>query len=102
METIKIRGLAKISAWMFAVWGGVVTLKGLYDIGWGQPDANQYAPTAWAFVSQEEWLRYSGFETLYGAACLGAAWYLFKLSRFLPETVTRKKDPELRLLKETR
>lgn len=101
METIKIRGLARISAWMFAVWGALIALKGLYDIGWGQPDANQYAPAPWAFVSQEEWLRYAGFETLYGAACGAVSWYLFRLSRFLPEAVTRKKDPELRLIKES-
>ena len=85
---VKVRGLALISAAMFCVWGAVVAPKGAYDLFWGEPEANLYAPRPWAFVTQEQWLRYAGFELAYGLACLGVAWFLFKYSRFLPETVS--------------
>ena len=84
---VKVRGLARVSAAMFGLWGAVVAPKGFYDILWGEPEANLYAPKPWAFVTQEQWSRYARFELVYGLACLGAAWYLLKFARFLPETV---------------
>lgn len=94
-ETIKIRGLARIPARIFGVWGAIVLLKGLWDVvGPGEPEANLYAPEKWAFVTQAQWLRYGLFELAYGAACLGLAWVLWRYSRFLPETVSRpRREP---------
>ena len=86
---MKIRGLLHAAAWIFCVWGGAVALKGLYDLFLGAPEANLYAPQPWAFVSKEQWLRYSCFEFAYGLACLGAAWFLVRYGRFLPETIER-------------
>ena len=88
-ERVRIRGLAVIAAWIFGLWGAVVAPKGVYDLLWGAPEANRYAPEPWAFVSREAWLRYGGFELAYGLACLALAWYLVRFSRFLPETVER-------------
>lgn len=88
-ETIKVRGLARLSAAMFAAWGALVALKGLYDLFIGEPEANLYAPAKWAFVTQEQWLRYGGFELAYGLACLGVAAYLRNFAGFLPETIQR-------------
>lgn len=94
-ETVKIRGLARLSAWMFGAWGAVVSAKGFYDLFLGgEPEANAYAPAPWAFVTQEQWSRYSTFELAYGLACLGAAWLLVRYSRFLPETLRRPRSPE--------
>lgn len=98
MEKIKIRGLAHIGATLLGVWGGVVALKAVFDLFVGEPEANLYAPQKWAFVSQEQWLRYAGFELAYGLACLGLAWLLWRYSRFLPVFIERPRRPaELQL-----
>jgi hypothetical protein len=98
LETIKIRGLVRLAAAIFAGWGGPVALKGLYDLFLGEPEANLYAPKPWAFVTQEQWLRWSGFELAYGLACLGLAWYCWRWSARLPETVRRaRREPEFSL-----
>lgn len=93
METIKIRGLARLAAAIFAGWGGLVSFKGLWDLFAGEPEANLYAPQKWAFVTEAQWLRWSSFELVYGAACLGLAWYCLRWSRRLPETVSRARRP---------
>ena len=99
MEKVRVQGLLWISGGMFAVWGGVVALKGVYDrfLG-GEPEANLYAPEPWAFVTREQWVRYASFEVVYGLACLALAVLLFKYSRFLPEMVLRPKSKEPTLL----
>lgn len=89
LQRTKIRGLATLAARIFFFWGGVVLLKGLYDLVWGVPEANLYAPAAWAFVTREEWSRYGGFEVAYGAACLGLAETVRRYAQFLPETLER-------------
>lgn len=98
METIKIRGLARLASAIFAGWGGLVCLKGLWDLFLGEPEANLYAPARWAFVTQEQWLRYAGFELAYGAACLALAWYCRRWGARLPETIERPlREPEFTL-----
>lgn len=98
MEKIKIRGLARIPAGVFGVWGVVVSLKAFYDLFVGEPEANLYSHEKWAFVTQEQWLRYAGFELAYGAACLALAWTFIRYSRFLPETMERpRRLPDVRL-----
>ena len=98
METIKIRGLARLAAAIFAGWGGLAALKGLWDLFVGEPEANLYAPKAWAFVSEAQWGRYARFELAYGLACLGLAWYCLRWSRRLPETAVRpRREPEFTL-----
>lgn len=92
MEKVKIRGLAKLTAAILAVWGAAVALKSLYDLSIGEPEANLYAPQKWAFVTEEQWLRYGGFELAYGLACLALAWAAYRYARFLPETLSRPKS----------
>ena len=100
METIKIRGLVRLSTWMFGIWGGIVSLKGIYDLLSGQPEANIYAPAPWTFVTRPEWFRYAAFEVCYGVVCLMLAWALMKYSGFLPETIRRKRvEPQLDLFR---
>ena len=97
-EKVKIRGLARLAGWGFAVWGGLVALKSLYDLVWGEPEANLYSARPWEFVTQEQWLRWSGFELAYGLACLALAWYAWSFARWLPEMVERpRREPEFRL-----
>ncbi len=43
METIKIKGLARLAAAILAGWGGLVAFKGLWDLFAGEPEANLYA-----------------------------------------------------------
>jgi hypothetical protein len=83
-ETIKIRGLARLAAAIFAGWGGLVAFKGLWDLFVGEPEA--------------QWLRYAGFELVYGLAAVGLAWFCWRWSRRLPETVRRsRRGPEFTL-----
>ena len=93
MEKIKIKGLPRIAGAILGVWGAVVACKALYDLFAGEPEANIYSPAPWQFVSQEQWLRYGGFELAYGLACAGLAWWLFRYSRLLPEWIERPKRP---------
>ncbi len=99
MEKIKIRGLARVGAWILGLWGGLVACKAVYDLFFGgEPEANLYAPQKWAFVTQEQWRRYAGFELVYGLSLLALAWYLIKLGRLLPVTISRaKRGPEFSL-----
>ena len=101
METIKVRGLLRLSSRMFAAWGVLVAAKGGWDLlGPGEPEANLYAPTPWAFVTREQWARYAGFELVYGLCCVGLAYLLIRYSRFLPETLQRpRQEPEFSLFK---
>jgi hypothetical protein len=92
METIKIKGLARLTAAIFAGWGGLVAIKGLWDLFIGQPEANAYAPYPWAFVTQADWMRWSGFELAYGLACLGLSWVCLRYARRLPDTIQRRRQ----------
>jgi hypothetical protein len=91
-QRIKVRGLPRIVAWILGVWGAAVTPKAVYDLFWGEPEANLYAPAPWAFVNKEQWLRYGGFELAYGLSLLTLAYFLYRYSRFLPETVVREAE----------
>ena len=94
MEKIKVRGLPRIAACLLGGWGTLVSLKALYDLFAGEPEANLYSPGPWQFVTQDQWMRYAGFELAYGMACLGLAWLLWSYSRFLPEWIERQKRPD--------
>jgi hypothetical protein len=97
-ETIKIKGLARLAAAIFAGWGGLIVFKGLWDLFVGEPEANLYAPHKWAFVTETQWMRWAGFELAYGLACAGLAWYCARWARRLPETVERtRRAPEFTL-----
>lgn len=97
-ETVKVRGLGRLAAAIFATWGALIAGKGLWDLGPGQPEANLYAPRPWAFVTRAEWARYARFELIYGLACAALAWYCLRWARRLPETVLRpRRDPEFTL-----
>jgi hypothetical protein len=98
VERIKIRGLARISSSLLGLWGAAVTAKSLYDLFKGEPEANLYAPRPWAFVTEDQWLRYAGFELAYGLALLALAWAVWRYARFLPEIVERaRREPDFRL-----
>jgi hypothetical protein len=89
LEKIKIRGLVRSSGWIFGIGGGVAVLKGLWDVFVGEPEANYYSPHKWDFVTQQQWLTWSGFEIAYGAACIGIACLLWKYTERLPECIER-------------
>jgi hypothetical protein len=99
MEKIKIRGLVRLSGWMFAVWGVVAGAKGFFDrfLG-GEPEANRYAPAPWAFVTRAQWSRYASFELVYGLACLALALLLFRFAGLLPQTTERPRRTGTTLL----
>lgn len=98
METIKIRGLARLAAAIFAGWGGLAAVQGAYNLLGGEPEANRYAPKAWAFVTRAQWGRYAAFEMVYGLSCIALAWYCARWSRRLPQTIQRvRRKPEFDL-----
>ncbi|MHB2026198.1 MAG: hypothetical protein ACYCPQ_06125 [Elusimicrobiota bacterium] len=88
-ETVKIRGLSRLASFFFGFWGAVVFLKSCYDLFWGEPEANLYAPEKWDFVTRPEWLRYAGFEMCYGLCCLALAVVVWRFGHFFPETIER-------------
>ena len=83
---VKVRGLARLAAGLFACWGALAAPKGVYDLFLGgEPEANLYSPAPWQFVTREQWSRYAAFELVYGLACLALAVYCWRYARFLPE-----------------
>jgi len=97
-EKVKIRGLAYVVASILGAWGTLVSLKAVYDLSVGEPEANLYSADKWQFVTEEQWLRYAGFELAYGAALLALAWAVYKYARFLPVWLERPRaEPDFRL-----
>lgn len=92
MRKIKIRGLVISAFWMFLSWGVLVAAKGFYDAFRGEPEANRYSPRPWEFISQQQWLTWSGFEITYGLACAGIAVLLWRCAPYLPRCIERKSD----------
>jgi hypothetical protein len=93
-QKMAVRGLARMTGWIFLVWGAVTALKGLYDAFLGQPEANYFSPKPWEFVTREQWFRWAGFELAYGLACLGAGFAAWAYARRLPEFILREKTIE--------
>lgn len=93
-EKVAVRGLARLAGWIFLSWGGLMAWKGLYDLFWGAPEANFYAPTPWAFVTRAQWLRWGGFELAYGLSCLALGWAARRYAQRLPEFILREKQNE--------
>ena len=93
-EKVGVRGLAVLTGWIFLSWGGAAALKGLYDLFFGQPEANLYSPAPWQFVGRAQWLRWGGFELAYGAACLALGWAARSYAKRLPEFILRQKKNE--------
>ncbi|OGS44764.1 MAG: hypothetical protein A2539_04030 [Elusimicrobia bacterium RIFOXYD2_FULL_34_15] len=86
MQKIKYRAVFKSSGWIFVVWGGIVALKGLYDALIGFPESE--------FVPLAKWSKYSGFEVVYGLACIVIGLAIFELSKRIPEYIERlEADP---------
>ncbi len=92
MEKIKVRGLFCIAAWIFNGVGFAVFVLGLFHAFLGEPEANYYSPQKWDFVTQEQWLRWSGFEVSYGLACLGLGYLLLRYANRVPDWVEREKS----------
>lgn len=92
MEKLKVRGLVVCASWIFAVWGILVSIKGFWDVFFGEPESNYYSQVKWEFVSQQQWLTWSGFEITYGIACISIAYLLRKYSAKLPYFIERKAD----------
>lgn len=88
-EKVLIRGLVRCAGWIFLIWGILVTCKGIGDSFWGEPEANYFSSEKWEFVTKIQWLRYAGFETVYGLACIGVAYLLWKYASYMPEYYTR-------------
>lgn len=91
-EKVKIRGLVRIAGWIFAAWGGFAGIAGLYHSFIGEPEANYYSLKPWEFVTQEQWMRWSGFEITYGLACIAVGFLCFEYSKRLPEYIERDRD----------
>ena len=88
-QVIQARGLAHLAAFIFGFGGVVITIRALYDLFWGAPEANIYSARPWQFVTLNQWTRYAGFELCYGLSCLALAWVIIRYSRFLPKTIRR-------------
>ncbi|MGA2090389.1 MAG: hypothetical protein ABSH12_02880 [Endomicrobiales bacterium] len=92
MQKIKIRGLVRAAGWMFCLWGVTVALKGMFDLLWGEPEANYYSPHPWEFVTRHQWFNWSGFEMIYGLACIGITYLLWKYASYVPEQIAREEE----------
>lgn len=90
-DKIIVRGLAHMASALFMIWGVLAVAKGLWDVFGGQPEANEFSPRAWLFVTQAQWRRYAGFELAYGLACAGVGWALRAYAARLPEWIEREK-----------
>ena len=90
MDKIKIRGLIYCSGWIFLIWGLIVTAKGFWDLFLGEPEANLYSPHKWEFITKSQWHNWSGFEVVYGLACVLIAVALRTYARNIPEYIERK------------
>ena len=77
MQKIKYRAVFKSSGWIFAVWGTIVVLKGLYDVVVGLPESE--------FVPLVKWSKYAGFEVVYGIACILIGLVIFEFAKRIPE-----------------
>ena len=97
-EKIKIRGLARISGWIFLCWGSLIAFAGIYHAFLGEPEANFYSPEKWQFVTQKQWLRWNGFEIAYGLSCIGIGILCWEYGKRLPEWITRGKKAASGLL----
>ena len=86
---IKIRGLVTTAGWIFFAWGAIITVKGIWDLFWGEPEANIYSRFKWEFVTRHQWLTWSGFEVTYGIACAAIALLLWRYSKKVPEYITK-------------
>lgn len=71
MDKAELRGLLHIAGWTLIGWGSLAALLGIGHAFFGEPEANYFSPEKWQFVTQEQWLRWSGFEVTYGLACIG-------------------------------
>ncbi len=91
-EEVFVAPLARLVAVIFVIWGTLVVFRAVYDLFWGSPEANLYSAHPWQFVSVSQWLRYAGFELSYGLACVSLAAGIYAYSKFLPETLRRKKS----------
>ena len=90
-EKIKVRGLARIAGWVALIWGLGFGLIGLFHAFLGEPEANAYSLEKWQFVSQQQWLRWSGFEITYGLACMTLGLLCWEYAKRLPDWITRPK-----------
>lgn len=92
-EKVKIRGLVRIAGWILICWGAFISLIGLFDAFFGEPEANYYSLTRWEFVTQEQWLKWSGFEMAYGLACVGLGLLCWEFAKRVPDWISRTKEP---------
>ena len=93
-EKTAVAGLARFAGWIFLIWGGIVSLKGVYDAFLGAPEANFFSLKPWEFVTREQWFRWSGFELAYGLACVALGLAARAYAARLPEFVLREKSTE--------
>ncbi len=75
MNKSELSHLLKIGGVISLGWGCVVLVKGLLDLFIFSP-FNE-------FISLDEWIRYSVFESLYGGFCFIFGIYLFKVTQHL-------------------
>jgi hypothetical protein len=92
MRKVKIRGLIVIAGTIFLIWGAIVGIKGLYDAFFGEPEANFFSLTKWEFVTRAQWLRWSGFELVYGLSAIALGLYLRRLSAKFAEYREKKEN----------
>lgn len=97
-EKIKIRILAESAGFFFYLWGGAVLLTGLHHAFFGEPEANFYSLQKWQFVTEQEWLLWSGFLIAYGLCCLGFGKLAQEVAKRLPVFVIRRKEFDSQIL----
>ena len=79
MQKVRYRAIFRSSGWIFSIWGSIVIIKGLYDAFVGVPESE--------FITSDKWLKYSGFEVVYGLACLTVGYLIFEFAKRIPEFI---------------
>ncbi|MDD5491797.1 MAG: hypothetical protein PHV60_03820 [bacterium] len=66
----EIRGLLRLSGWVFYGWGVLVTIYGFLKLlNIVKPDSE--------FITAAEWMRFNVFQVTYGMVCVGVGYLLF-------------------------
>jgi len=89
VKEVKLRPVVRTSGWIFVIWGTVVVIKGILDAFFLEPESE--------FITIKEWIRYAGFEIIYGFACIIFGLVIFEFSKRVKEKIKKKIEKSFEL-----
>jgi len=88
-KEVKLRPVVKAGGWIFIIWGIVVVVKGILDAFIFEPETE--------FIALKEWIRYAGFEIVYGFACILFGLVIFEFSKRVKEKIKKRIENSIEL-----